>query len=396
MQVTGDIEVQPVLAGHPCLPTRSVGDRDQQAAAGRKQGDRARHNRSGVGHVLEAVPHRDGVDRRQVAEAREVGLDAQPAAAGACRIQLGPGDVPAPAAGGEQEVPVTAPGVDDGAGTAARRRVEKAQAATDGPPRGEAVPPPVVVGGVVSSEIRGAGDGDAVPAYWTPADREDVVRDGVPDVGQVDCCRRAAHGATQFVRRLERGVGRHQRPEPSLSRLVALVRDALSGDLPREVRRYLVVGVLATLTDIGLFNLLAFPADVAPTVAKTVSTVVAVLLSYTLNRFWTFRHRGGRGYGRELTLYGVINGLSLLASVGSLRLAARFDLEGVLVLNAAAFGAVILVGTVIRFLAYRRWVFPSPVDRSSGGGDDQQPEYEAVVVEERLLVDHVEGQEDQR
>ena len=179
-----------------------------------------------------------------------------------------------------------------------------------------------------------------------------------------------------------------------LSRVGALVQRLRSEELPREVRRYVVVGVVATLTDIGLFNLLAFPGDVPPAAAKTASTIVAVLVSYTLNRFWTFRHRGGSGYRRELVLYGVINGISLAASVASLRLAAELGLEGVLVLNAAAFGAVILVGTAARFLAYRRWVFPGlGTGRASGGGDDEQAEHEAVVVEERLLVRRVEHEQ---
>ena len=62
---------------------------------------------------------------------------------------------------------------------------------------------------------------------------------------------------------------------------------------------------------------------------------------------------------REYVLFAVINGLTLLLGLAIVALV-RYPLhqEHPLVLQAANVASIV-IGTVVRYLGYRRWVFPS-------------------------------------
>ena len=60
------------------------------------------------------------------------------------------------------------------------------------------------------------------------------------------------------------------------------------GHLIRELMKFGVVGGVAFVVDIGLFNLLLHATD-KPLTSKTISMVVATTVSYAGNRTWTFR-----------------------------------------------------------------------------------------------------------
>ena len=64
--------------------------------------------------------------------------------------------------------------------------------------------------------------------------------------------------------------------------------------------RFLTVGAISTLIEIGVFNLLylAFGWDVVA--AKVVASLVALVNAYFGNREWTFRHRDRRGRTAEV------------------------------------------------------------------------------------------------
>ena len=64
-----------------------------------------------------------------------------------------------------------------------------------------------------------------------------------------------------------------------------------------EVAKFGVVGLIALVIDVGLFNLLRFAGDPGlmydkPLTAKVVSVVAATTFAYFGNRYWTFRNRG--------------------------------------------------------------------------------------------------------
>lgn len=157
--------------------------------------------------------------------------------------------------------------------------------------------------------------------------------------------------------------------------------------LLKELGAFGVVGGLAFLVDVGLFQLL-YAHGVGAITAKALSTLVSMTVAYLGNRFWSFSHRSTASVRREFLTFAAINGFTGLLNLGIVALA-RYGLhqDSATVLQAAnVFG--IGVGTVIRYASYRRWVFPAeqaedavPVDlaeldecRTVGAGRPQAPE----------------------
>lgn len=162
-----------------------------------------------------------------------------------------------------------------------------------------------------------------------------------------------------------RRAGRAQPPSvqcPPVAVLDSLLRrTGLSWQLlVKELSAFGVVGAICFVIDLGLFQLLYAHAGVGAVTAKLVSTLVSMTVAYVAHRYWSFSHRARTGVRREYLLFAAINGATLLLGLAVVALV-RYPLaqEGALVLQVANV-ASIAVGTVIRYLSYRRWVFPAP------------------------------------
>jgi putative flippase GtrA len=66
--------------------------------------------------------------------------------------------------------------------------------------------------------------------------------------------------------------------------------------------RFGLIGVLNTGSDFVILNILAVLFGVPVIVANTISTGLCMLMSFFLNRRWTFR-ASGKNYGREVGLF---------------------------------------------------------------------------------------------
>ena len=141
-----------------------------------------------------------------------------------------------------------------------------------------------------------------------------------------------------------------------------------------EVAKFGVVGLVAFIVDIGVFNLLMGitsdgPLHDKPLTAKIVSVTVATTVAYFGNRYWTFRHRGRTSMRREYLLFFVLNIVGLFISVGCLWLSHyALGFTGKLADNISANGIGLVLGTTFRFWSYRRWVFPA--DELAGINDE--------------------------
>jgi putative flippase GtrA len=131
----------------------------------------------------------------------------------------------------------------------------------------------------------------------------------------------------------------------------------------RELGAFGVVGATAFLVDVGLFQLLYAVAGLDPVAAKLVATLVATAVAYGGHRHWSFAHRVRTRVRRSFLLFAAVNATTLLIGLAIVWFV-RYPLgqESALVLQAANLTSI-AIGTAIRFLAYRRWVFPahSPV-----------------------------------
>ena len=130
------------------------------------------------------------------------------------------------------------------------------------------------------------------------------------------------------------------------------------GHLVRELMKFGVVGSVAFLVDVGVFNLMLHATD-KPLTSKTVSTVLATTVAYAGNRTWTFRRRSKSTVRREYALFFLLNAIGLLIALTCLWVSHYLlDFTSRLADNIAANLIGLGLGTAFRFWSYRRWVFP--------------------------------------
>jgi putative flippase GtrA len=129
--------------------------------------------------------------------------------------------------------------------------------------------------------------------------------------------------------------------------------------LIKEVGAFGVVGVFCFLLDVVVFQLLYDAFGVGAVTSKFLATVLSMTVAYFGHRYWSFSHRARTGLGREYVLFVVINGSTLLVGLAVVALV-RYPLgqDGSLVLQMANIASIVL-STALRYVAYRRWVFPA-------------------------------------
>lgn len=129
--------------------------------------------------------------------------------------------------------------------------------------------------------------------------------------------------------------------------------------LLKEISAFGVVGGVSFVIDIGVFQLLYAHAGVGAVLAKLSSTVISTTTAYVGHRYWSFSHRARTGLRREYTLFFVVNGATLVLGLAIVWFV-RYPLDQThpLVLQAANVVSIGL-GTIVRYVAYRQWVFPA-------------------------------------
>jgi putative flippase GtrA len=140
------------------------------------------------------------------------------------------------------------------------------------------------------------------------------------------------------------------------------------GHLVRELLKFGMVGAVAFVVDVGLFNLVLHATE-KPLTSKTISTVAATTVAYFGNRYWTFRRRSRSGLGREYTLFFLLNGVGLAIALGCLAISHYLlGFTGRWADNIAANGIGLALGTMFRFWSYRRFVFPALLPEAAASG----------------------------
>jgi dolichol-phosphate mannosyltransferase len=148
-----------------------------------------------------------------------------------------------------------------------------------------------------------------------------------------------------------------------------------TGRLARQGVGFLAVGGVGFLVDVGVFNLLRAtvlaPEHVAGGAlwAKVVSVTIAIGVNWIGNRQLAFRHerrRTGHGVAREALEF---LAASLLGSAVALAcLAISHDVLGLtsaVADNVSANVVGLVLGTMLRFVLYRSWVFADRTSRTA-------------------------------
>jgi putative flippase GtrA len=157
-----------------------------------------------------------------------------------------------------------------------------------------------------------------------------------------------------------------------------------------EVFRFLTVGGLGYIVDVGLSNLLVYgffgvvPAVMpdSPLKAKIISTIASVLVAWLGNRLWTYGDRHVGSNLRGMTLFFVVNAIGMVIAVLPLGftwyiLGLRDPVSYNISTNVIGIG----LAMIFRFYAYRTWVFK------------KHPRAETVVLEDLPMTDPVDTQE---
>ncbi|WP_098958419.1 GtrA family protein [Pseudonocardia sp. N23] len=136
----------------------------------------------------------------------------------------------------------------------------------------------------------------------------------------------------------------------------------------RELVKFAVVGGTTWVIDTAVFLVLkAGVLESKPITAKVIAVLVATIVSYVLNREWSFRTRGGRERHHEAALFFVISGLGVAVYTAPLAISrylldlqvpdvSMFTQEVADFVSGQILG--VLAGMAFRWWAFRRFVFP--------------------------------------
>lgn len=136
----------------------------------------------------------------------------------------------------------------------------------------------------------------------------------------------------------------------------------------RELLKFALVGGCTFVVDTIVFvTLKTTVLEPKPVTAKVVAVLVATIVSYVLNREWSFRTRGGRERHHEAALFFLVSGVAVGIYSAPLWVS-RYVLDlqvpnvSLLVQEVADLVSGQVVGTLLgmafRWWALRRYVFP--------------------------------------
>ncbi|CAM3621171.1 GtrA family protein [Kibdelosporangium persicum] len=136
----------------------------------------------------------------------------------------------------------------------------------------------------------------------------------------------------------------------------------------RELLRFAVVGGICFLaTNVFNYTLKLTILNEHPVTALAVAVILATILSYVLNREWSFHTRGGRERHHEAALFFLISGIGVALNSAPLFVSRYvFDLMvpnvSLVTQEVADFASGMILGTllamVFRWWAFKKWVFP--------------------------------------
>ncbi|MDX8033621.1 GtrA family protein [Lentzea sp. BCCO 10_0856] len=150
----------------------------------------------------------------------------------------------------------------------------------------------------------------------------------------------------------------------------------------RELVKFALVGGTCFVIDTVLFfgiKTVVLPNN--PVTAKIIATLVATIVSYILNREWSFKTRGGRERHHEALLFFLVNGIGIVLNSAPLYIARyAFHLQephvSRLTEEISDFLSAQIVGTLVamafRWYGYKKWVFPDENARSGRPVDEEE------------------------
>ena len=151
-----------------------------------------------------------------------------------------------------------------------------------------------------------------------------------------------------------------------MARPVADLYDRVRHLVP-ELAKFLIVGGIGTVVDLGGAAVLHSKYHMGPLTAKGISLSLAAVITYLGSRFWTFRHRDNQPLLREGMLFLGLNVIGLLVAEAVIACTTYvLGYRDPIAYNIASLLGTGL-GTIFRFFAYRKWVFLAPATPEPAG-----------------------------
>lgn len=131
----------------------------------------------------------------------------------------------------------------------------------------------------------------------------------------------------------------------------------------RQAVKFVLVGGLNTLIDLGVLNLLIFTTGIANgfgySAFKGISFIVAVINSYFLNKFWTFKSAGKSG--KEFSQFFMVSLIGFGVNIGVASLVVniigvQFGITPKIWANVGALAAT-FAAMAWNFIGYKFFVF---------------------------------------
>jgi putative flippase GtrA len=134
-----------------------------------------------------------------------------------------------------------------------------------------------------------------------------------------------------------------------------------------EFAKFGIIGVIGlAITNIGYA--LLHSHGVGPVTSTTIATIIATIVAYIGNRYWSFRHRERTSVPREGTIFFVLNGVGLLIQDAVVAFNSYvLHLEHHKIAEFLALNAGIALATVFRFWSYRKFVWAAPAADAGAG-----------------------------
>ncbi len=193
-----------------------------------------------------------------------------------------------------------------------------------------------------------------VPVDWVddPDSRVDVVSTAVADLKGVARVGRALATGALPIAQLRRELGR---AEIGSADERADERAGVAPGMTAQIVRFAAIGIVSTLAFLLLYSL--FRAALPAQVSNLLALVITAVANTAANRRLTFGIRGRRHAGRSQVEGLVVFGLGLALTSGSLALLGTLAPAASHGIELAVLVLANLVATLLRFVAYRAWVF---------------------------------------
>jgi putative flippase GtrA len=139
--------------------------------------------------------------------------------------------------------------------------------------------------------------------------------------------------------------------------------------LVHEFTKFGVIGAIALVVNVVVFNVLRTEIPSKVIVATVASTAVATLVAYFGNRYWTYKDRDSIGRHREMVLFFVVNGVAAVIEIICVAVSHYgMGFHTALDDNVAKYIAGVPLGMVFRLWTYRTFIFPKTAEAEAADG----------------------------